>query len=311
MTKFIGIDISKQHFDLFYLPENIHSRFDNDTKGIKACVNYLKSIDPDLVTMESTGGYETDLAVALHDNGFPLAIVNPRRIRQFARSNDQLAKTDKIDAKIIAHFTSALKPVPRGIMDNYLRVLKELTARRNQLLQLRTAENNRKEHARDRSIKRSINDMIKTIDKQIDMIDKQIKNHIDNTPELKVKAELLSSMPGIGDTTASMLLAELPELGNLNRRQLAKLVGIAPINNDSGKFRGKRFTQGGRRNVRNKLYMPTLVAKTHNPVIKTFYDRLISNGKSKMSAIVACMRKIIIILNSMVKNNQPWNPKIA
>lgn len=311
MKTYVGIDVAKRFFDLYDLAEEKHQRFDNSRKGITACVKHLKKRRPASIVMENTGGYEMDLAVALHSSGLPVAVVNAKRIRDFARAMGQLAKTDAIDARIIAQYAAKLQPVPQGVWDEQTRTIKALVARRKQLVQMRTAEKNRQEHGSNTVIADSITSMIAAIEQQIQQVERQLRDQITRTPELKQKADQLISVPGIADTTATMLIAEVPELGQLNRRQIAALIGVAPINRDSGTFRGKRMTGAGRGNVRAKLYMPTLVAVRYNPVIREFYQRLINAGKSKMTAIVAAMRKLLTILNVMIAKNQYWNPKCA
>jgi len=260
--------------------------------------------------MEATGGYELALAGTLQAEGFAVAVVNPRRIRDFARAAGQIAKTDKLDARIIAQFAATLEPMPTGQINENTQILKALVARRNQLVGLHTAESNRLEHAFAREIRRSIATVLKVIETQLETINRQIEEHIRNTPQLHQRAQTIDSAPGIGPTTANMLVTELPELGWLNRRQIASLVGVAPIARDSGTFRGKRMTGGGRRDIRSRLFMPTLVAVKHNPVLKAYYTRLVGLGKCKMVALVATMRKLVCILNTMVKNNQKWNPNL-
>jgi len=261
--------------------------------------------------MEATGGYEYLTVAKLSVQGLPIAVVNPRRIRDFAKAIGMTAKTDKIDAKVIAMYAANCQPIPQGRIDDDCRKLKTLTARRQQLLDMRIAENNRIEHSIDKEICRSIEIVMKTINREIEKVDRQIQDHIDKMPRLKRKTEKLSSVPGIGDTTAAMLVSELPELGTFNRRQIAALVGVAPINRDSGTFRGKRMTGGGRRSVRNRLFMPTLVAIRYNPVLKRYYQRLVDKeGKTKMVAIIAAMRKLLCIMSAMLKNNQAWKPKM-
>jgi transposase len=196
------------------------------------------------------------------------------------------------------------------VVDEQTRTMKALVARRHQLVQMHTAENNRLEHACDKAIKRSIRAILQTIERQMDKVEKQIRDHIDSLPELRQKTKRLASVPGIGETTASLLVTDLPELGRLNRRQIAALVGVAPINRDSGTYRGKRMTGGGRRDLRARLFMPTLVAVRHNPVIRRFYQRLVEQGKAKMVALIAAMRKLLTILNLMLKKNEDWNPRI-
>ena len=279
----------------------------NDTEGFNQCLELCHEIGPELIVMEATGGYETMLASNLQAEGFAVAIVNLRRIRDFAKALGQMAKTDKIDAQVIAKFAATLEPMPHEFIDDNSRKLKALVARRKQLLQMHTAEANRREHAFDNKIKHSIEAIVTAIEKQIQNVDRELDDSIGQMPELKQKAEFLQSILGIGKTTAHMLVTELPELGILNRRQIAALIGVAPINRDSGIFRGKRMTGGGRRHVRAKLFMPTLVATQYNPVIKKYYRYLIDEqGKCKMIALTAAMRKLLCIMNTMLKNNQYW-----
>jgi transposase len=310
MKNCVGIDISKRFFDVHILKDNKDLHFDYTDEQIKKFKKILTQIKPELIVMEATGGYERKLASQLQADGLAVAVVNPRRIRDFAKATGQMAKTDKIDAGIIALFGATLEPPQKDVIGANALKMKALVSRRNQLIEMRTAENNRREHADDKVIARSIKAVIKAIEKEIEKVDKQINDHIDQMPELKRNTELLKSVPGIGDTTASMLVVELPELGKANKKQIAALVGVAPMNRDSGLFKGKRMTGGGRRNVRARLFMPTLVAIRHNPVIRKFYLSLVEQGKAKMTAVVAAMRKLLVILNTMVKNNQKWCPKI-
>lgn len=310
MRNCIGIDVAKLYFDLHCLKTGQDRHIDNTADGIRQCVALCNEIRPQLIVMEATGGYELALASALQAKGFAVAIVNPRRIRDFAKATGQIAKTDKLDARIIARFAATLEPMPTEQINENTQKLKALVARRSQLVGLHTAEANRLEHADTRDIQRSIAAVLKVIEAQLKTIDRQIDEHIRSTPQLQQRAETIDSAPGIGPTTAHMLVTELPELGRLNRRQIAALVGVAPIARDSGTFRGKRMTGGGRKDIRSRLFMPTLVAVRYNPVLKAYYDRLVSQGKCKMVALVAAMRKLICILNTMLKNNQKWNPNL-
>jgi transposase len=310
MENTIGIDVSKAKLDVHVLAEKRYIQFENSDFGIAELIKLCLKIKPDLIVMEATGGYESRAAGMLGAEGLPVAVVNPRRIRDFARAIGRTAKTDKIDAESIALYAANCQPMAQERIDDNSRKLKALTARRQQLLDMRTAENNRIEHAVDKEISRSLETVLRTIDREIAKVDKKIQDHIDNMPELKQRAEKLRSVPGIGDTTAAMLVSELPELGTFNRRQIASLVGVAPMNRDSGTFRGKRMTGGGRRNVRNRLFMPTLVAIRHNPVLKKHYRRLVDEeGKVKMVAVIAAMRKLLCIMNAMLKNNREWELK--
>ncbi len=287
MKTFVGIDVAKSHFNLFDTLTETHIQFENHSEGIIQCTDYLVSPSPQLIVMESTGGYETSLAVALQSAGLPVAVINPRRARDFGRAVGRLAKTDRIDAMLLANYAATMKPPERPMRDRKSRLIKALVARRHQLLQMRTAEFNRREHSDDKAIARSIGAVIKTFDRELKKIEQQLQTLISASVELSQKVQFLVSVPGIAVTTATMLVTEVPELGQLNRRQIAALVGVAPINRDSGSFRGKRMTGGGRRRVRARLFMPTLVACHHNPVLKTFYQRLLEQGKSKMTALVA------------------------
>ena len=310
MRNCIGIDVAKPYFDLHCLKTGRDQHMENSADGIRQCVALCNELRPELIVMEATGGYELALAGTLQAEGFAVAVVNPRRIRDFARAVGQMAKTDKLDARIIAQFAATLEPMPTEQISENTQKLKALVARRSQLVGLHTAESNRLEHAVEKTIQRSIAAVLKIIEAQMKAIDRQIDDHIQNTPQLQQRAETLDSAPGIGPTTAHMLVTELPELGRLNRRQIAALIGVAPINRDSGTFRGKRMTGGGRRDVRSRLFMPTLAAIRYNPVLKVYYTRLVGQGKCKMVALVATMRKLICILNTMVKNNQKWNPNL-
>jgi transposase len=310
MRNCIGIDVAKQYFDLHSLKTRQDQRMENSNDGIRRCVALCNKIKPELIVMEATGGYELTLAATLQTEGFAVAVVNPRRIRDFARAAGQMAKTDRLDARIIAQFAATMEPMPTERINENTQKLKALVARRNQLVELHTAESNRREHADGKEIRRSIAAVLKAIEAQLKTIDRQIKEHVENTPQLRQRSEILDSVPGIGPTTANMLVTELPELGQLNRRQIAALVGIAPMARDSGTFRGKRMTGGGRKKIRSRLFMPTLVAVRHNPILRAYYNKLLSRGKCKMVALVAVMRKLICIMNTMAKNNQVWNPNL-
>jgi transposase len=311
MESFVGIDVAKSYLDLYDSATNRHVRFENNRAGIKKCISLLVSLMPELIVLENSGGYETELAIALEEASLPAAVVNPRRVRDFGRSIGQLAKTDKIDASLLARYAASVKPPRQKVGDHRSRQMKALVARRRQLVKMRTAEINRMEHVRDRVIARSINAVIRTIERELTKVEQQLEDIVKQSPESQQKMKIAVSVCGIGVTTATMLLTEVPELGRLNRRQIAALIGVAPINRDSGKFRGKRMTGGGRRDVRTRLYMPTVVACNHNPVIKQFYKRLIDNGKPKMTALVAAMRKLLVILNTIVAKGELFNPKIA
>ena len=263
-----------------------------------------------MVLIEATGGYETNLAMGLQQAGLVVSVVNPARIRNFAKAAGILAKTDNIDAKAISFFASVLKPPTSAMITESTRKVKSLVARREQLIRMRTAELNRQGHDVAKFVDRSLKAIIKLLEKQIESIDEEIKGCISNDPEMNTKANIVKSMLGIGEVTASMLVTELPELGSLTRRQIASLAGLAPIARDSGTFKGKRMTGGGRGVVRAKLYMPTLVAIQYNPAIRGFYQRLLKAGKTKMIAVTACMRKMLTILNVMVAKKEYWKSEL-
>lgn len=311
MGDHIGIDIAKASFDAVHYERGQHRSFEYTDQGINDCVAWLLEVKPSLVLMESTGGYEIALASELWSHSIPALVINPRRIRDFARSLGQMAKTDKIDAAVIARYAATLQPAPQAMAGQLAQEIRSLAARRRQLVDMRTQEKNRREHARSQGITKSIADTVAFLDKEIAKIDEQIGKEIDGDPGLKKKSRLLQSMPGIGKQTAMLLLCLLPELGACSRREIAALVGLAPINRDSGMFRGKRMIGGGRKHVRQILYMPTLVAIRHNAMIQAYYRRLLQAGKEKMVAVTACTRKILTMLNAMIKNQTEWTYKTA
>lgn len=311
MKKHVGIDVAKNAFDLHILEDKKEMHFEYQPQQVQECVNLLLKLEVGLIVLEATGGYEISLVSELQTAGLPVAVVNPRRIRDFAKASGTLAKTDKLDAAVMARFGETLKPPVSREIDAQTRRMRALVARRNQLVKMHAAENNRMEHAFDKVVIQSVQTILRTVNKEIEKVERQISDGISQQPELKQKAETLKSAKGIGDTTASMLVSELPELGHVNKKEIAALVGVAPMNRDSGQFRGKRMTGGGRRLVRSRLYMPTLVATRYNPVIKKYYQHLLSQGKPKKVALIAAMRKLLVILNTMAKNNQPWTEKLA
>lgn len=307
IAHFVGIDVSKQQFDVHVRPDDRHYQHSSDSVGLTALIKQLHELSPQLIVVEATGGYEHQLVAELANEQFRVAVVNPRWVRNFARALGQLAKTDAIDSSVLSDFADKIRPEPRTLPDDNLKELRSLLVRRRQIVDMIVAENNRKETAPKR-IARQIDTHIKWLQKRLAEADEDLRGHIQASPIWKAKDDLLQSTPGIGPTTSLTLLAALPELGSLNRQQIAALVGVAPINKDSGRFRGRRTTQGGRANVRCALFMATLAAVRFNPVIARFYKRLIAAGKPKMVAVVACMRKLLVILNTMLKTNQLWIP---
>lgn len=308
---YIGLDVSKSYIDLHQLPQDRSARFEYDPAGISKLVGYLKKRKPTLVVIEATGGYETKVAAELASAGLSVAVVNPRQVRNFARALGILAKTDSIDAAVLARFAQDVRPEARKLPEPEEQTLKAFVARRRQLMYMLVAEKNRLSRATSKSVIDSLKRTINFIQKQIDDLDREIKTTIQNSPVWRAKDELLKSVPGIGDKTSCALLAQLPELGRLNRRQIASLVGVAPMNRDSGTLRGKRMITGGRKPVRNALFMATTAARRFNPTIRNFYLRLRAAGKSYKVALTACMRKLIVILNAMMKDQIPFKQNFA
>jgi transposase len=303
---FIGIDVSKHRLDVHVLPSDDAFAVARDGEGLAALVERLGKLDPHLVVLEATGGFELTVAAALVAAGLPLAVVNPRQIRDFARATGQLAKTDALDATAIARFAEKVRPEPRPVPDQQARALGELVARRRQVIEMMTAERNRRSQLSSRRTIKSVDRLLVVLLKELADLDRDIGEGIRGTPAWRERDELLRSVPGIGNIVARTLIADLPELGCLGRKQIAALVGVAPFNRDSGTMRGKRTTWGGRAKVRSALYMAALVASRHNPALARFYQRLISAGKAKKLAITAVMRKLLTILNAMIRDNRPW-----
>ena len=307
----VGIDVAKESFEVHILPagERLHCTLKK--RPLQRLIDRLKQLAPTCIALEATGGYEVPLVAELQAAGLPLTVVNPRWIRDFARSSGRLAKTDRLDAEVIAQYAARQTPPVRPVPDAPARRLKALVTRLRQLRDARIAEQNHLEHAGDRAIVHSIRRMLRALDRERAEVERLLQEAIARNPAWQAKAARLNSVPGIGPKTAPVLVACLPELGQLNRRQIAALVGLAPRNRDSGALRGKRLIGGGRTDVRKALYMPTLVAIQHNPIIRRFYQRLIEKGKAKMAAVVACMRKLLLILNALLKTEQYWQPKTA
>lgn len=302
----IGIDMAKASFDTVVLETGEHRSFKTTRGEIAKAVRWIAKHDHPMIVMEATGSYEADLVDALHEVKIDLAVMNPRWIRRFAESSGQLAKTDKIDATLLARYAGQMQPHPQKPSSKALKTLRELVTRRNQITRMKTMEKGHGEHVRSKEVQRSLRALTKQLDKQQAAIEKEIKEHVNNDPNFRQRAELMQTVPGIGPTTAAMLTAELPELGRCNRQEIAALVGVAPINRDSGQLRGRRKTRAGRKQVRTGLYMAAISASQYNPVLKEFYQRLRAAGKSGMVAVIAVMRKLLVILNSMLARNEPW-----
>lgn len=305
---FIGIDISSTRLDVAVIPSGIEESYSNDLEGIEALTQKIKALDPQLIIMEASGGLESLTAALLAKAGLPVAVINPRQARDFARATGKLAKTDAIDARILAQFGQAVRPEVRKLPDDDTQELTALVSRKRQLTQMLVMEKNRLRTAK-RITQASIKRVIASLEEESKSVDKEIQSFIDSSTIWRAKDDLLKSVPGLGSTTSSTLLSMLPELGTLNHKQVAALVGVAPFNQDSGTLRGKRKVWGGRSKVRSALYMAALVATRYNPIIKEFYQKLCKSGKAKKVALVACMHKLLTILNAMLKNSTPWNPK--
>jgi len=302
----VGIDVSKGCLDVGVYPVGTCWTTTNDGHGIEELVKRWKEAPPTRIVVEATGGYEMRLVMALAAAGLPVVVVNPRQTRNFAKATGQLAKTDTIDAMLLARFGEAIRPAIRPLPDAQAQALSALLARRRQLIDMRTAEGNRLE-ATDRPIEREIRTHLCWLNKRIDALDRQLDKAIKASPMWREKDALLQSAPGVGPTLSRTLLAEVPELGELDRRKIAALVGVAPFNRDSGAFRGRRCIWGGRAAVRAVLYMATISATRHNPVIRACYERLMAAGKPFKVALVACMRKLLVILNAMVRQGTHWH----
>jgi transposase len=310
-TTFIGIDVSKHSWDVCVLPAKTRRSFAATEEGLDSLLKLLQTLPRSLIVLEATGGYERRLAAGLQDAGLEVAIVNPRKVRDFAKALGRLAKTDQLDAEVLALFAEKIQPRVCEKQPEKKAELDSLVARRRQMLQLRTMERNRLHMADHKLTRRTIQKIIDVLEGQINELDAAIAKLIESNDDWRAKAELLKSVPGIGDVTSATIVAELPELGKLNRQAIASLAGLAPFNDDSGKFSGERRIRGGRASVRTALYMAALTGRRFNPVLKRFGDRLKAAGKSAKVVLAACMRKLLIILNTMVRTNSSWNPKIT
>ena len=301
----VGIDVCKMFLDVYVEGDRDCTRVENSPEGIAHLIAQMKVVQPKLIAMEATGGYERRVAKALSEAGFPVAIVNPTRVRRFAQALGVLAKTDKIDAKMIARYASVADPDPNYRQDPIREQLAAYTERRRQLVSQLTAEKNRLSSAPD-CVLDDVQEHIDFLANKIEAIEANIQALISQQPELRAKAEIIDSIPGIGIVTASTLVAELPELGTINRQKIAALAGLAPFNKDSGPKKGKRSISGGRADLRAPLYMAAMSAAKHNPVIIPFYQSLIKRGKLKKVAFTACMRKLLVIANALVRKGEAW-----
>jgi transposase len=301
----VGVDVSKQRLDVAVRPGDESWSQQNSQAGIKTLTRRLKKLSPQRIVLEATGGYEYELALRLSKAGLPVAVVNPRQVRDFARAVGKLAKTDPIDAKILSHFAEAVKPTCRPVKDPKLDELDQLVTRHRQLVEMIVAERNRRMSLRG-DAQNDIDVTIRFLQGRLKQVDERLKMLIDKDPEWNRRAELLNSVPGVGPVLISSLIAELPELGTINRKQIASLVGVAPFNNDSGKSRGRRHIWGGRAHLRALLYMEVIAGLRFHPTIRAFYQHLRQAGKPAKVALVACMRKLLTQLNAMAKASQTW-----
>ena len=307
----IGIDVAKDRLDVCVRPSGESFVVARNGAGIEDLAERLKTLAPRIVAIEATGGFETVVAAGLAAAGVPLLIVNPAQVRAFAQALGRKAKTDPIDAAVIAHFIEATKAQPRPLPDETTRLLADLVTRRRQIIDMMIAEGQRDRRLANKRLKSSIARLRKALEKELAEIDHELDDHVRGSPAWAAKEELLASVPGVGPIIARTLIAELPELGSLDRRKIAALVGLAPWTRQSGQWRGKSFIGGGRKSVRTALFMAAMVAARHNPVLKTFRDKLVAAGKPKLVALIAVARKLLTILNALLRDNQRWQPKTA
>lgn len=303
---FVGIDVAKDRLDVHVRPAGKAFTVARDGEGVAALVERLRALAPTLIVSEATGGFEQVVAGALAAAGLPVVVVNPRQIRDFARALGRLAKTDRLDAEVIALFAERVRPELRPLLDEQARLLGELVARRRQVIEMIVAEGNRARQLESRRLKKRIERHRAMLQEELTEIENELDDTIRGTPIWRETEDLLKSVPGVGDTLARTLIADLPELGTLDRKKIAALVGVAPFNRDSGTLRGKRTVWGGRTSIRANLYMAALVASRHNPLIASFYRRLLAAGKPKKLALTACMRKLLTILNAILRDKTPW-----
>jgi len=304
----VGIDVSKDRLDVHVLPEAIAFAVARDGKGLAELIERLRPLGPHVVAVEATGGFETVVAAALAGAGLPLVVVNPAQVRHYAQAIGKRAKTDPIDAALIARFAHDTKPDVRPLPDAATQLLADLVARRRQIIEMIVAEKNRERRTAVKRIRKSIARLIGALEKELAEIDAEIDTGVRGSPAWREKEDLLASVPGVGPVTARSLIAELPELGSLDNKQIASLAGLAPYTRQSGQWKGKSMIGGGRKSVRSALFLAALVASRHNPVLKAFRERLVAAGKPKMVAAIAVARKLLTILNAILRDNKPWQP---
>ncbi len=302
----VGIDVSKDRLDVAVRPSGEIFAVERNSAGLDLLVARLKELSPRIVALEATGGFETVAVAALAAAGLPVVIVNPANVRSFAKAIGQRAKSDPIDAAVIAHFAEATKPEPRPLPDEATRLLADLTARRRQIIEMMVSERQRERRLTAPRLKKSIARVLKALQKELTSVDADIDDAVRGSPAWREKEDLLTSVPGVGSIIARTLLAELPELGQLDRKEIAALAGLAPFTRQSGQWRGHSFIGGGRTVVRTTVFMGAMVAKKHNPTLKVFFERLVAAGKPKMVALIAVARKLLTILNAILRDNRPW-----
>jgi transposase len=302
----VGIDVSKDRLDVAVRPSGEVFAIERNPIGLEQLALRLGALSPNLVALEATGGFETVVAAALAAARLPVVVVNPAQIRAFAKAVGQRAKTDPIDAGIIAHFAEATRPEPRPLPDEAMQLLADLVGRRRQILEMMVAERQREKRVTVPHLRKSIVRLLKALERELTSVDTDINDAVRGSPAWREKEDLLASVPGVGPTIARTLIAELPELGQLSRRQVAALAGLAPFTRQSGQWRGRSFISGGRTTVRTALFMGAMVAKRHNPVLKVFFDRLVAAGKPKMVALIAVARKLLTMLNAILRDRRPW-----
>jgi transposase len=302
----VGIDVSKDRLDVEVRPSGETFAVGRKAVGLEQLIARMRELSPHVIALEATGGFETVVAAALGAAGLPVVVVNPAQVRAFAKAIGQRAKTDPIDAGVIAHFAEATNLEPRPLPDEQTRLLADLVGRRRQIVAMIGAERQREQRLTAPRLRKSIARLIKALEKELASLDADIDDAVKGSPAWRAKEELLTSVPGVGPVITRTLVAELPELGQLGHKQITALVGLAPFTRQSGKWRGKSFIGGGRTAVRAAVFMGAMVAKKHNPVLKAFFDRLVAAGKPKLVALIAVARKLLIILNAIVRDNRPW-----
>jgi transposase len=308
---YVGVDVSKDRLDVHVHPRGESFAVARNGAGIDGLVGRLSQLDAAIIAIEATGGFETVVAAGVAAAGLPVVVVNPAQVRAFAQAVGKRAKTDKIDALLIAEFAAATRPQVRSLPDAATQLLADLVARRRQIVEMLSAEGQRERRASDRRLKKSIARLRKALEKGLAELDAEIDDHMRGSPVWCEKEDLLASVPGIGKTIARTLIAELPELGKLDRRQIAALAGLAPWTRQSGQWRGQSFIGGGRKSVRSALFMGAMVAARHNHALKAFRDRLVAAGKPKLLALVATARKLLTILNAILRDKRKWQPQSA